>query len=100
MTTHQTESGVDGTYAQRSTVMSRSSPVAAQRCAEGAGLDGGDRGRSTIKGAVLRAECTSPIGATVPIGISTISPIHTSLTDVTETLPLQIRFVLSMAQSQ
>ena len=36
----------DGTYAQRSTVASRSSPAAAQRGAEGAGLDGDDRGRS------------------------------------------------------
>lgn len=83
MTMRQTEYGVDGTYAQRSTATSRSSPVAAQRCAEGAGLDGGDRGRSTIKGADLRAKCTSSTGATAPIGISTISRIHTSLTDVT-----------------
>jgi hypothetical protein len=51
----ETDRGVDGTYAQRSTVASRSSPAAAQRCAEGAGLDGGDRGRSTITRAVHRS---------------------------------------------
>ena len=51
-----TDCGVDGTYAQRSTVVSRSSPTAAQRCAEGAGLDGGNRGRSTITRAVFRSQ--------------------------------------------
>ena len=56
MTTRQTEYGVDGTYAQRSTVAPRSSPEAAQRCADGAGLDGGDRGRGTIKCAVRRSK--------------------------------------------
>ena len=50
-----TDCGVDGTYAQRSTVVSRSSPAAAQRC-EGAGLDGGNRGRSTITRAVFRSQ--------------------------------------------
>ena len=54
----KTDCGVDGIYAQRSTETSRSSPVAAQRCAEGAGLDGGDRGRSTIKRAVHRTQDT------------------------------------------
>jgi hypothetical protein len=44
----------DGTYAHRSTVASRSSPAAAQRGADGAGLDGGDHGRSTIIQAVYR----------------------------------------------
>jgi hypothetical protein len=47
-----TNCGVDGTYALRSAVAVRSSPEAAQRCAEGAGLDGGDHGRSTITRAV------------------------------------------------
>jgi hypothetical protein len=51
----ETDCGTDGTYAQRSTVASRSSPAAAQRCAEGAGLDGGDPGRSTITCAVHRS---------------------------------------------
>ena len=50
-----TDCGVDGTYAQRSTVVSRSSPTAAQRC-EGAGLDGGNRGRSTLTRAVFRSQ--------------------------------------------
>ena len=53
----QTDCGVDGTYAQRSAVASQSSPAAAQRCAKGAGLDGGDRSRSTITCAVRRATC-------------------------------------------
>ncbi|HEV3082239.1 MAG TPA: hypothetical protein VGY66_20820, partial [Gemmataceae bacterium] len=85
MTTCRTNYRVDGTYAQRSAAAPRSSPTAAQRCAEGAGLDGGDRGRSTIKDAVLRAICTYSIGAAAPIGISTPSRIHTSLTHVTGT---------------
>ena len=34
----KTDCGVDGTYAQRLTGASRSSPEAAQRCAKGAGL--------------------------------------------------------------
>ena len=54
----RTDCGVDGTYASRSTAASRSSPAAAQRCAEGAGLDGGDRGRSTIERAVHRTADT------------------------------------------
>ena len=51
-----TDCAVDGTCAQRSTVVSRSSPTAAQRYAEGAGLDGGNRGRSTITRAVFRSQ--------------------------------------------
>jgi hypothetical protein len=47
----RTDCGVDGINAQRSTA-ARSSPEAALRCAEGAGLDGGDRGRRTITRAV------------------------------------------------
>src|SRR5262249_40302400 len=50
----QTDCGVIGTNAKRSTATSRSSPAAAWRCAEGAGLDGGDRSRSTINRAVHR----------------------------------------------
>jgi Domain of unknown function (DUF892) len=52
----KTDCGVDGIHAQRSTAASRSSPEAASRCAEGAGLDGGDRGRRTITRAVRGAE--------------------------------------------
>ena len=85
MTTCRTNYRVDGTYAQRSAAAPRSSPTALPRCAEGAGLDGGDRGRSAIKGVVLRAICTCSIGAAAPIGISTPSRIHTSLTHVTGT---------------
>jgi hypothetical protein len=44
---------VDGTYALRSAVAVRSSPKAAQRCAEAAGLDGGAHDRSTISSAVM-----------------------------------------------
>jgi hypothetical protein len=85
MTTPQTDEGVEGTYARRSTAASRSSPAAAQRGAEGAGLDGGDRGRSTIKGVVRHAECISfSTGATVPIVHHSLTPpIHTTLTDMT-----------------
>ena len=78
--TRTTDCTVDGTYAQRSTGASRSSPEAASRCAEGAGLDGGDRGRSTIKRAVLRSQVHQ---VDRPIGTSAIPEIHTTLTDVT-----------------
>jgi hypothetical protein len=37
----ETDCTVDGTYARRSTVASRSGPEAAQRCAAGAGLCAG-----------------------------------------------------------
>jgi Transposase, Mutator family len=47
-----TDCGVDGTNALRSAVAVRSSLEAAQRCAEGAGLDGIAHGRSTISRAV------------------------------------------------
>src|SRR4051812_48506530 len=78
------ECGADGTYARRSTVASRSSPAAAQRCAEGAGLDGGDRGRSTITCAVHRIQMQlNSTGAEVPMNAFDTSPIYTSLTDAT-----------------
>jgi len=84
MTMLRTDYDVEGTNARRSTAASRSSPRAAQRCAEGAGLDGGDRGRSTIKGAVRHASCIGfSTGAKISIGCSTTPRFHTSLTDVT-----------------
>jgi len=49
-----TDKDLDGTDAQRSVAASRSGPAAAQRCAKGAGLDGGDVLRSTIRRAVTR----------------------------------------------
>ncbi len=54
----ETDRGVDGTNAPGSIAMPRSGPNPARRCAEGAGLDGGDRGRSTINRAVHRAADT------------------------------------------
>ena len=84
MTTRRTDEDVDGTYARHSTATSRSSPAAAQRGAEGAGLDGGDRSRSTIRSAVRHANCITSIGAAAPIRTSSTLRIHTSLTDVTE----------------
>jgi putative transposase len=50
----ETDCTVDGTYARRSTVASRSSPAAARRCAEGAGREGDERNRSIITCAVRR----------------------------------------------
>jgi hypothetical protein len=44
---------------------------------------GGDRGRSTIKGAVRRGIYRKSIEATAPIGPSASSPIYTNLTEVT-----------------
>jgi hypothetical protein len=41
MTTFRTDYDVEATNARRSAVASRSSPTAAQRCAEGAGLCAG-----------------------------------------------------------
>ena len=83
----KTDCGHDGTYAHRSTVASRSSPAAAQRGAEGAGLDGGDHGRSTIIQAVyLYQTIESSINSTradTPIKAFATSRIYTSLTDTT-----------------
>jgi len=83
MTTHRTDYDVEGTYAGRSTAASRSSPAAAQRGAEGAGLDGGQRGRSTIKGAGRHAKCITSIGAKIPVATSITPRIYTTLTGVT-----------------
>src|SRR5690349_1560251 len=47
-----TDCVVDGFYAKRSVAVAGSSPAAAQRCAEGAGLDPGAADRSTIQRAV------------------------------------------------
>ncbi len=58
----ETDCGVDGTNAQRSAEAPRSSPAAAQRCAEGAGLDGGASDRSTIGRAVhYRGPAIAPL---------------------------------------
>jgi hypothetical protein len=78
--------GVDGIYAQGSTETSRSSPAAAQRCAEGAGLDGGDLGRSTITCAPITPDdpvTLNSTGVEVPISAFTTSRIYTSLTGTT-----------------
>jgi hypothetical protein len=81
----------NGMDAQRSTAVPLSSPVAAQRCAEGAGLD---------SGAVVAAQSAMPSIAvpwsaptaddfpptpTAPEAPQLQSRISTSLTDVTET---------------
>ena len=52
---YQANCGVIGTIAKRSTAPSQSSPAAVWRCAGGAGLDGGEHGRSTITDAIRRA---------------------------------------------
>jgi hypothetical protein len=75
--------------AQRSVGAPLSSPEAAQRCAEGAGLDSGDPGRSTIGHAVDRAPLqrhplqTISTNAAAPQPPQLQSRISTSLTDVT-----------------
>src|SRR5207302_10829320 len=48
------EPAVDGIAAKRSAAATRSSPEATQRCAGGAGLDGGDPDRSNIDNAADR----------------------------------------------
>ena len=78
--------GVDGIYAQPSTVTPPSSPAAAQRCAEGAGLDGGEHGRSTISHAVHHTRLCVDLnstGAETPMNASDTSRIYTRLTDAT-----------------
>ena len=98
----KTDCAVDGTYAQRSTVASRSSPAAAQRGAEGAGLDGGDHGRSTIIRAVYRARWSSHLNSTradTPIKAFATSRIYTSLTDTTMTDLDAIRLVRRQADT-
>jgi hypothetical protein len=83
----KTDCGVDGIYAQRSTETSRSSPVAAQRCAEGAGLDGGDLGRSTIICAVHHTRRNST-DDDLPMNVFATSRIYTSLTGTTSSGPV------------
>jgi hypothetical protein len=79
----------NGMDAQRSVGAPLSSPEAAQRCAEGAGLDSGDPGRSTIGHAVDRAPLqrhplqTISTNAAAPQPPQLQSRISTSLTDVT-----------------
>ena len=83
MTAPRTDYDVEGTNARRSTAASLSSPAAAQRGAEGAGLDGGEPGRSTIS-AVRHERCIGfSTGAMAPNGLSITPRFHTSLTDVT-----------------
>jgi len=62
------------------------SPAAAQRCAEGAGLDGGDALRSTIRRAVTRnpsRRIAEFHPAVAPQAISATQRIYTSLTGTT-----------------
>jgi hypothetical protein len=64
----------------------RQRPAAAQRCAEGAGLDGVDRGRSTISCAVHRTSdmlTTSLTRADASMSTFTTPRIYTCLTDAT-----------------
>jgi hypothetical protein len=69
------------------TVAPPSSPAAAQRCAEGAGLDGDEHGRSTISRAVHRARSCSrsqfPPVLGRPMSASDTPRIYTRLTDAT-----------------
>jgi hypothetical protein len=78
-----TDCAVNGTNAKRSAAAPGSSPEAAQRCAEGAGLDPGDARRSTLRKAVQR----SALNKLHLIGRSAAAfrypRIYTSLTDVT-----------------
>jgi hypothetical protein len=81
---------LNGMDAQRSVGAPLSSPEAAQWCAEGAGLDSGDPGRSTIGHAVDRAplqhhpQQTISTNAAAPQPSQIQSRISTSLTDVTD----------------
>ena len=64
----------------------RQRPAAAQRCAKGAGLDGGDRGRSTMSCAVHRTSdtlTTSLTRADASMSTFTAPRIYTCLTDAT-----------------
>ena len=87
---HATDRGVDGVNATRSVAPPGSSPEAAQRCAEGAGLDAGGAHRSTIKRAVT---CGPPPIEHNPPRLAGSEPpaatpqISTRLTDVTHSRP-------------
>jgi hypothetical protein len=87
-----TDCAVNGTNAKRSAAAPGSSPAAAQRGAEGAGLDAGDARRSTIKGAVKRTTSQRQHNFTAvgqPAAACRLhSRIYTSLTDVTQEPPL------------
>src|SRR3954471_1111197 len=64
----------------------RQRPAAAQRCAKGAGLDGGDRGRSTMSCAVHRTSdmlTTNLTRADASMSTFTTPRIYTCLTDAT-----------------
>jgi hypothetical protein len=75
--------------AKRSAAVLLSSPAAAQRCAEGAGLDGGAVAASTIRHASIAAAAAMiadmiSTRAAVFDGPSATARIYTRLTDVTE----------------
>jgi len=75
----------NGMDAKSSAGVLLSSPAAAQRCAKGAGLDGGDRGRSTMSCAVHRTSdmlTTSLTGADASMSAFTTPRIYTCLTDL------------------
>src|SRR3954452_5693324 len=70
----------------------RQRPAAAQRCAKGAGLDGGDRGRSTMSCAVHRTSdmlTTNLTRADASMSTFTTPRIYTCLTDATLLSPPQ-----------
>jgi hypothetical protein len=79
--------------AKRSAAVLLSSPAAAQRCAEGAGLDGGAVAASTIRHASIAAAAAMiadmiSTRAAVFDGPSATARIYTRLTDVTPVISL------------
>ena len=75
----------------------RQRPAAAQRCAKGAGLDGGDRGRSTMSCAVHRTSdmlTTSLTRADASMSTFTTPRIYTCLTDATARFPARLPMLL------
>ncbi len=81
-----TDCAVNGTNAKRSAAAPGSSPAAAKRGAEGAGLDAGDARRSTIKGAAKRATSTGAKSFTWSADSQSLLAtlrIYTRLTDAT-----------------
>src|ERR1043166_1636342 len=75
----------------------RQRPAAAQRCAKGAGLDGGDRGRSTITCAVHRTSdmlITSLTRADASMSTFPTPRIYPRLTDATKN-PLSLNGILN-----
>ena len=79
---------VDGIVAKGSAGAPRSSPGAAERFAEGKGLDGGDPGRCKIDHAVDRQTESTERGSS--IAASATPRIYTSLTDATRVTASQI----------